>query len=289
MKNYSSFDSGLVKYGSWVAVVTGILVLFAALFFTRTGSDKKAAAIAQAPAGMQQQTRVPGQQVAQVRTGRYMQESFSAAVKTALPSVVSICAFQVKEGGAQGTGGPQAFQEMGSGIIVNPNGYVLTNYHVVIDADDIKVTHFDGDHRHIYDAQLAGVYPDVDLAIVKIDSKELFTAAMLGNSDRAKVGDWVIAIGSPFGLDQSVSAGIVSAIRQTVIINGSQFNNLLQTDASISPGNSGGPLVNIRGEVIGVSTAVPASPELSEDIGFCVPSNMAMEVLDQAGIPFLGK
>jgi S1-C subfamily serine protease len=218
-----------------------------------------------------------------------MKESFSAAVKTVLPSVVSICAFQVKEGGAQGAAGQQTFQEMGSGVIINPDGYVLTNYHVVVDADEIKVTHFDGDHRHVYDAQLAGTYPDVDLAIVKIQSKERFSAAMLGNSNKAMVGDWVIAIGSPFGLDQSVSAGIVSATRQTVIINGVQFRDLLQTDASISPGNSGGPLVNIRGEVIGISTAIPASPQLSEDIGFCVPSNAAMEVLDEAGIPFPGK
>ena len=282
MKKSSRFDVGLFKYWKWIAVGAGLLVLVTAWILTGINPERKSPAAAQSAI-------VPAGQPAQARNARFMQESFSAAVKTILPSVVSICAFQVKEGRTQDGTLPQTFQEMGSGIIVSHEGFVLTNYHVVVDADDIKVTHFDGDHRHVYDAQLAGSYPEVDLAIVKIQSRERFAPAMLGNSDRAKVGDWVIAIGSPFGLDQSVSAGIVSATRQTVIINGMQFRDLLQTDASISPGNSGGPLVNIRGEVIGISTAIPASPQLSEDIGFCIPSNTAMEILDQAGIRFLGK
>ncbi len=278
MKTNPIFNGRLFNKWNWVAVAAALAVLAASLIFTKVNPEKTPGAAVAQP------VRTTQQQPAPARTARFMKESFSAAVKTVLPSVVSICAFQVREGVGQ-----RAFQELGSGVIVNPNGYVLTNYHVVVDADDIKVTHFDGDHRHVYDGQLAGMYPEVDLAIVKITSKELLPAAMLGNSDGALVGDWVIAIGSPFGLDQSVSAGIVSATRQTVVIDGAQFNDLLQTDASISPGNSGGPLVNIRGEVIGISTAIPASPELSEDIGFCIPSNMAKEILDQAGIPFLGK
>lgn len=283
MKKYFRFGGESFKYWNWVAVAVGLFVLIASWIFTGTSPEKKIVTTAA------QSALAPGQAPAQAKAARFMRESFSAAVKTVLPSVVSICAFQVREGGGNGGGGTQTFQEMGSGIIVNPDGYVLTNYHVVVDADDIKVTHFDSDHRHVYDAQLAGMYPEVDLAIVKIISKEQFSAAMFGNSDRARVGDWVIAVGSPFGLDQTVTAGIISATRQTVIINGMEFENLLQTDASISPGNSGGPLVNIRGEVLGISTAIPASPQLSEDIGFCIPSNVAMETLNQAGIPFLGK
>jgi serine protease Do len=283
MKTYSRYDAGLFKYWKWIAVGAALLVLLAAWLFARANPEREDAAQVAEP------TETPAQQSPQARNGRYMKESFSASVKTVLPSVVSICAFQVPEGGQPGAAAGQTFQEMGSGVIVNPNGFVITNYHVVVDADNIKITHFDGDHRHVYDAELVENYPDVDLAILQIQSKEIFSAAKLGNSDMAIVGDWVIAVGSPFGLDQTVTAGIVSATRQTVIISGVQYNNLLQTDASISPGNSGGPLVNIRGEVIGISTAVPASPELSEDIGFCIPSNVVMQVLDQAGIPFLGK
>jgi S1-C subfamily serine protease len=273
----------LFKHWKWIAIGTAGLVLAAAWLFSRANPGKTAATM------VDQSTMAMTQQSPQARNGRFMNESFSASVKTVLPSVVSICAFPVQNGGEPGAGGPQTVLEMGSGVIVNPEGYVITNYHVVAGADNIKVTHFDGDHRHVYDAVLVETYPDVDLAILLIQSKQLFSAAMFGNSDMALVGDWVIAIGSPFGLDQSVSAGIVSAVRQTVIIDGSQFANLLQTDASISPGNSGGPLVNIRGEVIGISTAVPASPELSEDIGFCIPSNTAIDMLDNAGITFLGK
>jgi S1-C subfamily serine protease len=279
MKINSIFGEGLFKNWNWVALAAAILVLAAAWIFTRANRGK----IVDNIAGQSFQSQD------QARTGRYMQESFSAAVKTVLPSVVSVCSFELKEVAGRGGMAPEAFQEIGSGIIINPNGYILTNYHVVVDADDIKVTRFDGDHHHVYDALVSEMYPEADLAILKITTKELIPAAMLGNSDLAKVGDWVIAIGSPFGLDQSVTAGIVSATRQSVIINGIQFNNLIQTDASINPGNSGGPLVNIRGEVIGINTAIPASPQLSEDIGFCIPSKTAMAILDQAGIPFIGK
>jgi S1-C subfamily serine protease len=283
MKTNSITGRRLFKNWNWIAFFAAVLVLFAAWIHTRHDQQNNGACTINKPG------QASSQQPAQTRTSPYMKESFSAAVRTVLPSVVSICAFELNEGNNQGNNAPQAFQEIGSGIVVNPEGYVLTNYHVIAGADEIKVTHFDGDHRHVYDAQLAGMYPEADLAIVKISSKERFTPAMLGNSDKAKVGDWVIAIGSPFGLDQSVSAGIISATRQNVMINGVQFYDLLQTDASISPGNSGGPLVNIKGEVIGISTAIPASPQLSEDIGFCIPSNRAMDVLDQEGITFLGR
>ena len=217
--------------------------------------------------------------------GLFMRESFSTLVNTVKTSVVSISSLHIAD--PAGTNFPgRSYQEIGSGVVINPDGFIITNYHVVVDAEEIKVTRFDNDHNHFYDAQIVGLYPEIDLAILKVDSISPFPYAVFGDSDRMNVGDWILAIGSPFGLDQSVTTGIISAKRQSLFINGAEYKDLLQTDASINPGNSGGPLVNIDGDVIGINTAISDSPEITNDIGFAIPSNNVTQLLDSAGVAY---
>lgn len=168
---------------------------------------------------------------------------------------------------------------VGSGVIVSSEGYILTNNHVIAQADELQVELSDG--RELT-AEVVGRDEKSDVAVLKIDAENL-VAARLGDSSRMEVGDWVIAIGSPFGLDQTVTAGIISAQhRQTGIIserNGG-YEDFLQTDAAINPGNSGGPLVNLRGEVIGINTAINSRTGTSAGVGFAIPSNMASRIMD---------
>jgi serine protease Do len=167
---------------------------------------------------------------------------------------------------------------VGSGVVVSTDGYVLTNNHVVEEADELQVELSDGRSLR---AEIVGTDPRTDLAVLKIDATGL-TAARLGNSSAMEVGDWVIAIGSPFGLEQTVTAGIISATnRQTGIIGGGQgYEEFFQTDAAINPGNSGGPLINLRGEVIGINTAINSKTGTNIGIGFAIPSNLASQVLE---------
>ncbi|MFO0941486.1 MAG: Do family serine endopeptidase [Pirellulales bacterium] len=167
---------------------------------------------------------------------------------------------------------------VGSGVIVSADGYVLTNNHVVQEADELQVELSDG---RIIKADVVGTDPRTDLAVLKINAAGL-SAASLGDSSQMEVGDWVIAIGSPFGLEQSVTAGIISATnRQTGIIeSGRGYEDFFQTDAAINPGNSGGPLINLRGEVIGINTAINSKTGTNIGIGFAIPSNMAKQVLE---------
>jgi serine protease Do len=165
---------------------------------------------------------------------------------------------------------------LGSGIIVEPDGYILTNNHVVRDADKLTVV-LSGNGRKEYDAKVVGADPKSDLAVVKIDAKNL-PAAKLGNSDEMKVGQWVVAIGAPFGLAHTVTAGIVSA-KGRANVGVADYEDLIQTDAAINPGNSGGPLVNLRGEVIGINTAISSHTGGFEGIGFAIPINMAKKLL----------
>jgi serine protease Do len=172
-------------------------------------------------------------------------------------------------------------QSGGTGVIVNSEGYVLTNYHVIDDADDITVTLVGvNDKDETLPATVVGRDPMTDLAVIKINAKRTFPAAKLGDSDVLKVGDWVIAIGSPFGLEQTVTTGIVSARRQSLDIEDKRYENLIQTDAAINRGNSGGPLVNLKGEVIGINTAIYAPTGVFSGIGFAIPSNKATEILN---------
>ena len=164
-------------------------------------------------------------------------------------------------------------RSLGSGFIIDKEGYIVTNNHVVENADEIKVKLFDDSE---YDAEIIGRDPNTDLALIKINAKKSLKPLKLGDSDKLKVGSWVTAIGSPFGLEQTVTAGIVSAKGRT--IGSGPYDDFIQTDASINPGNSGGPLINLNGEVVGINTAIIAG---AQGIGFAIPINMAKNVIDQ--------
>ena len=165
---------------------------------------------------------------------------------------------------------------LGSGVIVDPSGYILTNNHVIRGADEIKVTLFD---KREFKGKVIGTDPKTDLAVVKIDAKDL-PYIELGDSDKLKVGELVIAIGNPYGLNQTVTMGIVSATgRANVGI--ADYEDFIQTDAAINPGNSGGALVNARGELVGINTAIFSTTGGYQGIGFAIPSNMAKVVMEQ--------
>ena len=167
-------------------------------------------------------------------------------------------------------------QSLGSGVIVSPDGYIITNNHVIEQADEIRVTLID---KRSFKAKIIGVDPKTDVAVVKIDAKNLPTIQW-GNSDQLQVGEFVLAIGNPFGLSHTVTMGIISAVgRANVGI--ADYEDFIQTDAAINPGNSGGPLVNIKGELIGINTAIFSKSGGYQGIGFAVPSNMANLVMNQ--------
>jgi serine protease Do len=175
---------------------------------------------------------------------------------------------------------PQAERSLGSGVIVDKRGYVLTNNHVVEQATKIQVQ-LDGDPAK-YTATVSGVDEDTDLAVIKIEANKDLPVAKLGNSDGVQVGDWVLAIGSPFGLNATVTAGIISAKDRSGIGGaGHQFQRFIQTDAAINPGNSGGPLVDLAGEVIGINTAIITGSRGYEGVGFALPSTAAINVYNQ--------
>lgn len=160
---------------------------------------------------------------------------------------------------------------LGSGFIIDEDGFVVTNNHVIEDADQIKVKL--NDERE-FDAKIVGRDPNTDIALLKIESDGNLPTAKLGDSDALKVGQWVMAIGSPFGLEHTVTAGIVSAKGR--VIGSGPYDDFIQTDASINPGNSGGPLLNLKGEVIGINTAIIAS---GQGIGFAIPINLAKDII----------
>jgi len=178
-----------------------------------------------------------------------------------------------------GSEGPDSRSEfrrpgLGSGVIIDKRGLVLTNFHVVKGADEILIRLSD---KREYRGQILGTDPKTDLAVVKFQPDHELTVASLGNSDALRVGEWAIAIGNPFGLDQTVTVGVISATgRSDVGI--ATYENFIQTDASINPGNSGGPLLNLKGQVIGVNTAIVAA---GQGIGFAIPINMVKRVVDQ--------
>lgn len=225
--------------------------------------------------------------------------NFSELAKKAKPSVVNIRTEKVVKGGGQvfrhffdsPFGQKSPFDDffapffenrpepdykqrsLGSGFIIDRNGYIVTNNHVIENADEIKVKLSDDTE---YDAEIIGRDPNTDLALIKINPKKVLKTLPLGDSDKLKVGSWVTAIGSPFGLEQTVTAGIVSAKGRT--IGSGPYDDFIQTDASINPGNSGGPLINLKGEVVGINTAIIAG---AQGIGFAIPINMAKGIIDQ--------
>jgi len=162
---------------------------------------------------------------------------------------------------------------VGSGFIIDKEGFVVTNNHVIEDADQIRVK-LNDDHE--FDAEVVGRDPNTDLALLKVNSKQDLPFIKLGDSDKLKIGQWVVAIGSPFGLERTVTAGIVSAKGR--VIGSGPYDDFIQTDASINPGNSGGPLLNMDGEVIGINTAIIAS---GTGIGFAIPANLAKGIIAQ--------
>jgi serine protease Do len=173
---------------------------------------------------------------------------------------------------------PRKFNQhsLGSGVVVDPDGYILTNNHLVSGAGKIMVKLFVAGPAE-YEGKLIGVDPDTDLALIKIEATGL-QAATFGDSSKMEVGDWVIAVGNPFGLDHTVTTGTVSAMGRRIGL--AKYENLIQTDAAINPGNSGGPLANIHGEVIGINAAITSPSGAFAGIGMAIPSNTATKVLE---------
>jgi len=233
-----------------------------------------------------------------------MPESFADLAETQADSVVNISttkhAKQVQQGLPPGFGSPhgspngspfndffndflrnmprQQQQErhaLGTGFILSADGYVVTNNHVVEGADEVIVKMRDGTE---HEAKIIGTDPKLDVALIKFKAKHL-KAVHLGDSDKLRVGDWVVAIGNPFGLEQTVTAGIVSAKGR--VIGSGPYDDFIQTDAAINPGNSGGPLFNSRGEVIGINTAIYSRSGGNNGIGFAIPIKLARSVIDE--------
>jgi serine protease Do len=212
--------------------------------------------------------------------------SFVELVKREKPAVVNISTSQTVVGdqsppdkdqpqGAPFGNLPKAFrtQSLGSGFIIRKTGLILTNYHVIEKADRILVRLYD---EKEFEAKIIGLDEKTDVALIQIDSGSELPAVHLGDSDRLEVGEWVVAIGNPFGLEQTVTVGVVSAKGR--VIGSGPYDDYIQTDASINPGNSGGPLFNARGEVVGINTAINTS---GYGIGFAIPIKMVTQILPQ--------
>src|SRR6058998_729686 len=221
-----------------------------------------------------------------------LEEAFTTVADRVTPAVVNVSTVPRKQS-AEET--PERFREFfgeefyerffrrrpredtrasGSGVTVDPRGYILTNNHVIENAQDITVRLSDG---RKFTAKLVGRDPKTDLAVLKVEAPAPLPAAELGDSDHLRVGQWAIAIGNPFGLDRTVTVGIISATARNRV-GVATYENFIQTDASINPGNSGGPLLNIDGKVIGINTAILSS---GQGIGFAIPINMARDVMTQ--------
>ncbi|MDB5894656.1 MAG: Periplasmic serine endoprotease DegP-like, partial [Rhodoferax sp.] len=266
----------------WLVFAQSVTVMLAAYFVVGTmkpewlgrRSSLGAISLVEAPAANNSSAPVAG--------------SFSAAAKKASPAVVSINTSKMAERdprssdpwfrfffGEQGQGGGQQLAGLGSGVIVSTSGYILTNNHVVEGADAIEVVLTDARRAQ---AKVIGTDPDTDLAILKIELDKL-PVIVLGSSDALQVGDQVLAIGNPFGVGQTVTSGIVSALgRNQLGIN--TFENFIQTDAAINPGNSGGALIDVSGNLMGINTAIYSRSGGSMGIGFAIPVSTAKLVLE---------
>ena len=221
--------------------------------------------------------------------------SYHDAVKRSMPAVVNIFTSKVsakpktRKGNKQNPADPlfkfffgdqapdeEPISSLGSGVLVSPEGIILTNHHVINDADEIDIALADG--RKVK-AKVVGSDPETDIAVLKIEAKQLPTPITLGKIESVRVGDVVLAIGNPFGVGQTVTSGIVSAMgRDHVGIN--TFENFIQTDAAINPGNSGGALIDTRGNLIGINTAIFSNNGGSMGIGFAIPVNLAKQVME---------
>jgi Do/DeqQ family serine protease len=242
----------------------------------------------------------PGGTSSPVATADALQAAFVAVAEKVRPAVVNIGTVQVSRSrrppavpdpgtddpffkdffdqffGRRGPGRREEFRQpgLGSGVIVDKRGYVLTNYHVIRGADSVTVKL---SSKQEVQGRIVGTDAKTDLAVVRFQPEGDLRVANLGDSDTLRVGEWAIAIGNPFGLDQTVTVGVVSATGRAEV-GIATYENFIQTDASINPGNSGGPLVNLKGEVIGINTAIVAT---GQGIGFAIPANMAKRVTAQ--------
>lgn len=217
------------------------------------------------------------------------QQAFANVVKAVTPSVVNISTISHKRMARpffelspffgdlfeQQRPRVQKQTSLGSGFIINKDGVIVTNDHVIKDADSIQVKLSSSDE--VYAAKVIGRDPKTDIAVIKINAKEPLQAAVLADSEKIQVGQWAIAIGNPFGLDKTVTVGVISATGRSGM-GIETYENFIQTDASINPGNSGGPLLNIHGEVVGINTAIVAA---GQGIGFAIPVNMAKQIISQ--------
>ncbi|HXH82766.1 MAG TPA: trypsin-like peptidase domain-containing protein, partial [Candidatus Tectomicrobia bacterium] len=246
------------------------------------------------------QTARPAAQPSPLTTADALQAAFVTVAERVRPAVVNIGTVQVARNrpGIQmpgpgtddpffkdffdqffgrGRPGPRGeFHQpgLGSGVIVDERGYVLTNFHVIRGADSVTVRL---PTKQEFRGKIVGTDPKTDLAVIKFEPDVPLRVATMGDSDTLRVGEWAIAIGNPFGLDQTVTVGVVSATGRSEV-GIATYENFIQTDASINPGNSGGPLVNLRGEVIGINTAIVAT---GQGIGFAIPANMVKRVTAQ--------
>lgn len=209
-----------------------------------------------------------------------------AVAQKALPSVVNLNVYTASQSQAQGFMRSSSTQEytqssLGSGVILSDDGYILTNYHVIEGADKLQVVASGGE----YEAKVVGTDPSSDLAVIKIEASGL-PAVEIGSSSDLVTGEWVMAVGSPFGLEQSVSTGIVSAVsRSSSSLYSSEseaiYTNMIQTDAAINPGNSGGALVDKNGKLIGINTLIASTSGSSSGVGFAIPVDYAMKIAEQ--------
>lgn len=247
-------------------------------------------------------TAQPAEGRAPIEQARGISKAFEVVAEKITPTVVSISAIKkTREAPAGAKGqmndpffdpfreffgddffdrfqrGPNSapLQGMGTGVIVDARGYIVTNNHVVGEADELLVRLHDD--KRTYKATRVGTDPRSDLAVIKIDGPSSLAPARLGDSDSLKIGEWVVAAGNPFGLDNSITAGIVSAKGRS-LANSGNYEDFIQTDAAINPGNSGGPLVNLDGEVVGINTAIFSRSGGYMGIGFAIPSNMVKRV-----------
>lgn len=280
-------NSSLQKY--WLVFTQSVTVMLAALFIVATLkpewlSESRVASLVNT-ASLKESDY----------DGQLSPGSYHDAVKRSMPAVVNIFTSKgsakpkARKGSNPNSADPlfkfffgdqlpeeEPSSSLGSGVLVSPEGYILTNHHVISDADEIDVALADG--RKVK-AQVIGSDPETDIAVLKIEAKQLPTPITLGKVESVHVGDVVLAIGNPFGVGQTVTSGIVSALgRDHVGIN--TFENFIQTDAAINPGNSGGALIDTRGNLIGINTAIYSNNGGSMGIGFAIPINLAKQVME---------
>ncbi|MEP6472763.1 MAG: trypsin-like peptidase domain-containing protein [Gemmatimonadota bacterium] len=285
----SSRTLNWLKFGGLVSLAFVLGLFFAGLLNLPSRSSAQERAI---PASVSSARRLPSSDA--LRTLDELSEALSSVAEGVKPSVVYVKSQHTEKTPTrkippgmeqffpqQRHGMPEVEQGSGSGFLVSADGYILTNNHVVENADQVTVRLLD---RREYRAKVVGADPNTDVAVLKIDATNL-TPAVLGNSDDAHVGGWVLAIGNPLGeaLTFTVTSGIVSARGRLLsdLRRAGSIQDFIQTDAAINPGNSGGPLVDVRGEVIGINSAIASENGLNAGYGFAIPINLAKRVMDQ--------